>query len=145
MSATPEQVIDAMKKYVQAWGTNDKKLFLTLFAEDARWSDPVGTPEFKGLAGVEKFWDFAHQGTDRQLSPKVEEMRACANEGILRFVMQVRIPSKNQGLDLSIVDYFVLDDAGKIQSARAFWDGSHASVPAGMQMFAPNVEEAYDK
>jgi len=145
MSVTPEQVIEVMKKYVQAWGTGDKKLFLTLFAENVLWSDPVGTPEFKGLAGLEKFWDFAHQGAGRRLSPKVEEMRACANEGILRFVMQVRIPDKNQGLDLSIIDRFVLDDTGKIRSGGAYWDGSHASVPAGMQLFAPNIEDAYEK
>ena len=60
MPATPEQVRRAIENYVKAWATNDKKLFLSLFAPDAQWWDPVGTPPFKGLEGVERFWNFAH-------------------------------------------------------------------------------------
>jgi hypothetical protein len=37
----------------------------------------------------------------------------------------------------------VLNDAGKIVKARAFWDESCAGVPAGMDFFAPNIEQAY--
>lgn len=142
--ATPKQVRQVLENYIKAWATGDKALFLSLFAEDARWSDPVGTPEFKGHEGIGKLWDFAHQDPARKLDPKIEEIRACANEGILRFTMSVRIPHTHQGLDLSVIDYMVLNDAGKIQMARAFWDDTNASIPAGMKPFAPNVSEAYD-
>jgi steroid delta-isomerase len=145
MPATPDQVSRAIENYVKAWATNDKKLFLSLFAPDAQWWDPVGTPPFKGLEGVEKFWDFAHQDGGRTLEPRIEEIRACGNEGILRFTMQVRIPAKRQALDLSIIDHFSIDDSGRILTARAFWDESSVSTPAGWQPFAPNVSEAYEK
>ena len=59
--------------------------------------------------------------------------------------MQVRLPASNQGLDLSIIDRFVLNDAGKIKLAQAYWDPASIAVPAGMQMFAPNIDEAYEK
>jgi steroid delta-isomerase len=144
MPATPEQVRHVLKQYLTAWATNDRALFLSLFAEDARWSDPVGTPEFKGHAGIGKFWDFAHQDPERTLSPRLEEIRACANEGILRFTMQVRIASRNEGLDLSVIDYVMLNQAGKIQSARAFWDETSASTPPGMKPYAPDVTAAYE-
>jgi len=144
MPATPEQVRRAIENYVKAWATNDKKLFLSLFAPDAQWWDPVGTPPFKGLEGVERFWNFAHQDSGRTLEPRIEEIRACGSEGILRFTMQVRIPAKRQALDLSIVDHFSLDDEGRILTARAFWDESSVSIPAGWQPFAPNVSEAYE-
>jgi steroid Delta-isomerase len=144
MPATPKQVRKALEDYIRAWTTGDKALFLSLFAADARWSDPVGTPEFKGHEGIGKFWDFAHQDPQRKLTPKLEEIRACANEGILRFTMQVRIASSNEGLDLSVIDYVVLNEQGKIQSARAFWDESNVSAPPGMKLFAPNVSEAYE-
>ena len=52
MPATPDQVRRAIENYVRAWATNDKKLFLSLFAPDAQWWDPVGTAPFKGLEGV---------------------------------------------------------------------------------------------
>ncbi|HTG75551.1 MAG TPA: SgcJ/EcaC family oxidoreductase [Steroidobacteraceae bacterium] len=144
MPATPDQVRRAIENYVRAWATNDKKLFLSLFAPDAQWWDPVGTPPFKGLEGVERFWDFAHQDAGRTLEPRIEEIRACGSEGILRFTMQVRIPAKRQALDLSIIDHFSIDDAGRILTARAFWDETSVSIPAGWQPFAPNVSEAYE-
>jgi steroid delta-isomerase len=144
MPTTPQQVRQALENYIKAWATNDKPLFLSLFAPDAQWWDPVGTPAFKGHDGIGRFWDFAHQDADRELSPRIEEIRACVNEGILRFTMQVRIPSRRQALDLSVIDYVVLNDAGQIQTARAFWDETSASTPAGWQPFAPNVSEAYE-
>jgi steroid delta-isomerase len=88
--------------------------------------------------------ELRHQDSGRTLEPRIEEIRACGNEGILRFTMQVRIPAKRQALDLSIVDHFSLDDEGRILTARAFWDESSVSIPAGWQPFAPNVSEAYE-
>jgi steroid delta-isomerase len=79
------------------------------------------------------------------MTPVVHRIVTCANEAILQFTMQVRIPANNQGLDLAIVDRFVLNEAGKIKLAQAYWDQGSISVPAGMQMFAPNIDEAYEK
>ena len=143
MAATPDQVRAVIGKYVEAWTNKDRALLLSIFAEDAVWMDPVGTPAFTGRDGVARFWDFAQSGPKRSLTPKVEEIRACGNEGIMRFTMQVRIPEANQGLDLSVIDYFLINDQGLIQVAKAFWDESSVSCPAGMTLFAPNVSEAH--
>jgi steroid delta-isomerase len=144
MTATPQQVRETLEQYLRAWATNDKALLLSLMADDASFCDPVGTPAFTGHEGIGAFWDFSHQGEGRTLTPVLEEIRACANEGILRFTMQVRIPSANQGLDLSIIEYVVVGEAGKIKSLRAFWDESCISKPEGMDLFMPNVAEAYE-
>jgi steroid Delta-isomerase len=146
MAATPDQVRHAIRTYMQAWATGDKALLLGIFALDATWEDPVGTPPFIGHAGVSKFWDFAHMGADqgRTILPRIDQIIANGHEGILRFTMQVRVPAENKGLDLAVVDYFEVNDAGLIQRARAFWDESCASVPAGMELFAPNIDEAYE-
>lgn len=145
MAATPDQVRETIRKYMQAWATNDKALLLGLFAPDATWEDPVGTPPFVGHEGVSRFWDFAHAGAGegRTIQPRVDQIIANGHEGILRFTMQVRLPAENKGLDLAVVDYFELDDAGLIRRARAFWDEGCVSVPPGMELFAPNIEEAY--
>lgn len=143
MPATSEQTRAAIETYVRAWLTNDKALLLSIFAEDAVWVDPVGTPPFVGQAGVARFWDFAHAGPKRSLSPRVEEIRVGGNEGLLRFVMEVRIPELNQGLDLSVIDYFLIGDDGRIKLAKAFWGPGDAKAPPGMGLFAPNVDEAH--
>lgn len=144
MAATPEQVRDTIQKYVEAWTTNNRELLISLFAEDATWADPVGTPEFVGHEGIGQFWDFAHQDSSRTLTPRPEQIIACANEGILRFVMQVRLTTENKGLDLHVTDHFVLNDAGKITSAKAFWDESCVRCPEGMELFVPDISEAYE-
>jgi steroid delta-isomerase len=144
MSATPDDVRKALQSYIKAWATNDKALLMSILSADAVFCDPVGTPEFIGHEGIGKFWDFSHMGEGRTLTPVLEEIRACGNEGILRFTMQVRIPSANQGLNLSIIEYVVIDDAGKIKSLRAFWDETSVAKPDGMDLFNPNVSEAYE-
>jgi steroid Delta-isomerase len=141
----PDMVRNVLESYLRAWASGDKALILSLFAEDCEWSDPVGTPPFKGRAGVARFWDFAHQDATRQMTPKLQRIIVCANEGILNFTMQVRVPHLNQGLDLNITDRFVLNEQGQIRLAQAYWDTGCLSVPPGMQGFAPNIDEAYEK
>ena len=144
MSATPDDTRKALNNYIKAWATNDKALLMSILSADAVFCDPVGTPEFIGHEGIGKFWDFSHMGEGRTLTPVLQEIRACGSEGILRFIMQVRIPSANQGLDLSIVEYVQIDDAGKIKSLRAFWDETSVAKPDGMDLFNPNVSEIYE-
>jgi steroid delta-isomerase len=144
MAATPQQVRKALEGYVEAWSTGNKELLLSVFAEDASFCDPAGTPEFVGHEGIGRFWDFAHKFPERIMTPRFEEIRACGSEGILRFTMQVRIPTQGKGLDLSIIEYASLNDAGKIQTLRAFWDETSASVPEGLEPFSPDVSEAYE-
>jgi len=141
----PEVVRNVLESYLRAWASGDKALLVSLFAPDCEWFDPVGTPPFKGREGVARFWDFAHQDPSRQMSTKVHRLIVCANEGIANFTMQVRVPKLNQGLDLNITDRFVLNEQGQIRLAQAYWDNGCLSVPDGMQGFAPNIEEAYDK
>jgi steroid delta-isomerase len=141
----PEVVRTLLETYVRAWTQHDKALLISLFASDCEWNDPVGTPPFRGHEGVGRFWDFAHRDSTVQMTPKLDRIVACANEGILAFTMQVRIPAKNQGLDLYVIERFVLNEQGKIRSAQAYWDLGSASVPAGMVGYAPNIDEAYQQ
>ena len=85
------------------------------------------------------------QDATRHMTPKLHRIVVCANEGILNFTMQVRVPKLNQGLDLNIIDRFVLNEAGQICTAQAYWDTGSVSVPEGMAGFVPNIDEAYEK
>ena len=57
MRATPDQVRKVMQQYVQAWATGNRELFMSLFAADARWADPVGSPStpFRSPKRASKF------------------------------------------------------------------------------------------
>ena len=132
-----------IENYVRAWKTNDRELLLSLFAEDASWEDPVGTPAFVGHEGVARFWEFAHVEDGRTLTPVPHKIMACGNEGVLHFTMQVRLPAANQGLDLVVIDQFILDEQGKIKSAKAYWDEQCVSCPEGMDLFVPNIGNSH--
>ena len=79
----------ALETYVDAWARGDRDQLLNLFAEDATWYDPAGAPPWQGRANIGKFWDSAHQG-DATLTPVVDRIVACGNEGLLVFRMEVR-------------------------------------------------------
>lgn len=145
MAVGPDQVRKALQDYIKAWTIKDKALLLSLFAEDGVLEDPVGTPPFRGHEGIGKFWDFALQDKSRRVTPRLQEIRACGDQGILRFVMEVRLPEQNAGLDLSIIEHVQFDENGKIRNLRAFWDESAVSKPEGMELFVPNVAEAYSE
>lgn len=144
MPVTPGQVRQVLQHYIHAWTVKDKALLLSLFADDAVLEDPVGTPPFRGHAGIGKFWDFALSDPARQITPRLEEIRACGNQAILRFTMEVRLPDEGKGLDLSIIEHAELDDAGKIARLRAFWDEKSVGCPEGWDLFVPNIADAYD-
>ena len=143
MKATPEQVRTGLETYIRAWATGDKALLLSVFAADGVLEDPVGTPPFSGHENIGRFWDFAHADSRRQVTPVLEEIRACGDQGILRFTMQVRVPEENAGLDLSIIEHAQFNSEGKLCHLRAFWDETSVKQPEGMALFTPNIDEAY--
>ena len=142
--ATAEQTKAAIDNYLKAWQTNDRELLLQTFADDAIWEDPVGSPAFVGREAIAGFWDFGHQ-SGNTLTPVFTQCIICGTEGILRFTMQLRTPDGKKGLDLAVVDRFVVNDRGEIQHAQAYWDASCASQPEGLEFFVPNVQEMHTK
>jgi steroid delta-isomerase len=111
----------AIEAYVAAWRSGDRAALLDVFAADATWEDPVGTPPWTGRARIGEFWDQAHAGGST-LTPQVERIVVCGSEGMLVFRMIVRTP-EGGGMGIDVCDLMQVNDAGKIQVARAYWDG----------------------
>ena len=76
-----------------------------------------------------------------EIKPINVETVICSNEGILKAVMQVRNINDNTGMDIAIVDHFVVNDEGKIISGRAFWDESSISQPSDVGSIDINVDD----
>lgn len=110
----------AVEAYVKAWASGDRAALLEVFAEDATWEDPVGTPPYRGREAIGAFWDSAHAG-GATLTPEVKRIVVCGSEAILLFRMVVRAPNGG-GMGLDICDHMQVDEAGRILRARAFWD-----------------------
>ena len=59
--------------------------------------------------------------------------------------MEVRNTNENTGMDISIVDHFVINKEGKITSGRGFWDESSISTPSHLNSLDINVDEFKDR
>ncbi len=112
----------ALEAYVAAWRDGDKDGLLRLFADDAVWYDPAGTPPWEGTARIGEFWDAAH-AAGTTLTPEVRRIVVCGNEGMLVFRMCVRM-ADGSGMGLEVCDYMVVNEEGRIQNGKAFWDDS---------------------
>ena len=139
-----EKVQSALNNYVLAYSNNDKDLFRSLWDEEAVFEDPVGSEPCVGIEAICAFWDFGHSN-GMEIKPVNVETVICANEGILKAVMEVRNTADNSGMDISIVDHFIVNENGKIVSGRAFWDESSINQPSNINSIDINVDEFTDR
>ena len=101
---------------------NDKESLLALFEEKSVWEDPVGSEPNKGLDQISAFWDQAHNDESTSMQPVIQKEIYLGNEALVTFTMQIR--SAQGGMDIEVTDYFKINDEGKIEIARAFWDST---------------------
>ena len=139
-----EIVQSALDNYVLAYKNNDKELFQSLWDDHAVFEDPVGADPCNGIEAICAFWDFGHSN-GMEIIPTNVETVICANEGILKAVMQVRNIADNSGMDISIVDHFIINERGKIISGRAFWDDSTITQPKDVNSIDINVDDFKDR
>ena len=59
--------------------------------------------------------------------------------------MQVRNIQDNSGMDIAIIDHFIVNEEGKIESGRAFWDESSISQPSDVSSIDINVDDFKDR
>ena len=139
-----EKVQAALDNYVLAYTNNDKELFTSLWAPDAIFEDPVGAEPCVGIEAICAFWDFGHVEGMTILPADVQTV-VCGSEGILKAVMQVRNTSDNSGMNISIVDHFLVNEQGEITSGRAFWDENSITQPDNINSIEINVDDFKDR
>lgn len=128
MAVTREHIIETLNTYIETYRAKDKEKWLSLFADNIYFADPVGKPPMIGKEAMSAFWDQAHN-SGMSLTPQTpERMVRCGMEAIMLFTMEVRDANGN-GFDLKVVDNFEFDENGKVARLRAFWDkGSMSPV-----------------
>ncbi len=119
-TAIEQRTRAAVEAYVDAWARNDRAALLDAFADDASWADPANTPPWVGRARIGEFWDMAHT-PGSALKPVVHRIVVCGNEAILLFRMEVRMAGGG-GMGVEACDQMTVNEQGKIQSGKAYWD-----------------------
>jgi steroid delta-isomerase len=116
---TPEQIRATVDAYVAAYAANDREGLLALYAPDAEWTDPVGTPMHRGREGVAQFWDATRSMVDSIVLRPVH-VHVCGNEAAL--VMDIHSVVGGAGMVLDAVDIFTFDDEARIKTGKAYWE-----------------------
>jgi steroid delta-isomerase len=117
--ATPEQIRATVAGYVAAYKADDRDALLALFAPDAEWTDPVGTPTHHGRAGVGEFWDTTRALADSIVLEPVH-VHVCGNEAAL--VMEIHSKVGGAEFVIDAVDIFTFDDDARIVTGKAYWE-----------------------
>lgn len=123
--ATPEEIRATIEAYAARMSARDKEGWLALFADDATFEDPVGSPVLVDRGQLAAFFDQTMAlATELQLVID-RPITVCGDEAVMVFHVESLVGDQRYRVD--IVDVFRVDDAGLITSQRAFWE------PASLQ------------
>ena len=105
--------IAMVHKYVEAFEKQDMAIIREIYSLDARVEDPVGTDVHVGIDAVCAFYDGAlKSGAKLALTGAAR----CSGNAVA-FPFQVQMP----GVTIDIIDVFEFNDAGKVNSMKAYW------------------------
>src|SRR5258708_27533952 len=119
---TPEIVRKAVADYFAALRAMNPDAWAATFAANGTTEDPAGTPPVKGHAAL-KQRATAMWAPWQKIALWETEIFVAANEAAVKWTGEGR--GKN-GRDFRFegIDMIVVDEQGKVQSVRGFWDTS---------------------
>jgi steroid delta-isomerase len=114
---TESEMKTVVRAYIDGLNARDADAVLVLFADDAEMEDPIGTP-VKSRAEIEAFFRGA-----AKVQPRLEldsPIRAShGNSAAMAF--RVTTVRANGRFELSSIDVFHFDQAGKIRRLEGYW------------------------
>jgi steroid delta-isomerase len=118
-----EKIEATVRAYLASYEAGDIEGRLQLFAPDASFEDPVGTPAMVGHAALREF--FAQVG-GLPTKGKLRHLSVNGHEAAMLFDITIF----GEGYDkatVTVAETMVMDDEGRFKSLRAFWDRNSIS------------------
>ncbi len=114
-----ERTEKAVRDYFAAIRAMDVNSWLATFAEDAVSQDPVGAPPMRGHAALRQFFE-GIAGAFEQVGLFEDHVFVVGNQAAVKWTG--RGTGKN-GREVTFegIDIFEINDDGKIQTVRAYW------------------------
>jgi len=113
-----EQIEAALRTHFEAWNAGDRSRWIANWHPDVVMRDPVGGPEKRGVASVEKSWEQSFQEGHRwHLEPVF--MSICEDQAAVHVRNHGTINGETVELD-SIEIYWIGDD-GKVARVQTYF------------------------
>ena len=113
-----ESIRELVVRYLATFATGDIEARIALFAPDASFEDPVGTPPMVGHDALRAFFS---QGSAMKRSAELERIAICGKEAA--FAFRARLDAGEGGqVTIHPFETLVVNDDGLIVQMRAYFD-----------------------
>ena len=116
---TPDQVREAAENHAKLFSAADKEAWLSLYADDAEFTDPYPAPAAVGRAGLTEFWDRVHTMAS-DYSFDIRLLTVAGDRAAMAFTLSMTAGGDRYEFDG--VDVFEVGDDGRINRFTAYWD-----------------------
>ncbi len=117
---TEEAIANIIASYFTNMSAMNPEGWVENFAPDALSYDPVGEPPTKIHEGFREFIGLL-QATYEKLEPTTEHIFIGGNEAAVKWTMQ-GFSKTGKSVTFEGITVFEINDAGKIQTTRAYWN-----------------------
>jgi steroid delta-isomerase len=116
----PELISKVIKDYFAALRAMDQKAWVETFAVDAVSEDPVGAPPLEGHEMLAGFFQSV-TGAFREVGLTEDEIFIAGKGAAVKWTGR-GISQAGRKVHFEGIDVFEINDAGKIQTLRAYWN-----------------------
>jgi steroid Delta-isomerase len=107
-------------EYAAAINHLDTDAYVATFAGDAIAYEPVGAPPYQGSAGIRQFFE-STGGLFANLNIQWTFVQIVGNEVAIKWTAD-GVGKNGRSVTFEGIDLWTLNDVGKIQSLRAYWN-----------------------
>lgn len=115
-------VREAVLRHVELWNSQRRDEWLTLFADDVTFDDPVGVPTKHGRIAAEKSWDNSFT-SGRRWTLHPERITVCGDEAAV--VMHNIGDLNGRKVAVDGVEIWKVNSAGLVCAVRAYFEQPH--------------------
>jgi len=109
---------ELVRTYLRTLDTGDIEGRLALFAPDASFEDPVGTPAIVGHAALRAFWA---GGSGLEVETRLEMLAITGNEAAYVFTARL-LAGADDRVTIRVIELLTVDAKGLISTMRAYFD-----------------------
>ena len=117
---SPEVVSKAVKAYFEAIRAMDQQAWVNTFAEDGISYDPVGALPTEGHQKLGEFFQTI-TGAFKQVGLTEDQVFIAENGAAVKWTGE-GISTQGRRVHFEGIDVFEVNEAGKIQALRAYWN-----------------------
>jgi steroid Delta-isomerase len=127
--ASNETIRKVVAEYFAALRAMDPEAWANTFAEDGVTHDPVGTPPHQGRAALRRFLQgilsmFQEAGLTE------DDIFVAGNGAAVKWTGR-GVAKNGRPIQFEGIDVFEVNEAGKIQEVRAYWDAAAVMAQLG--------------